>query len=158
VPNIREIRVEGHQNALFPPSCQDDDEVLASTKTFFDHSVDIVAGLNEKSRQIGWHVLVQLLSSPRRLSMEGQLLLFSGEPSGISERGAKILRLQDGVLTEDLCFRLTSGQMVEDDRHHDPSALDARLSMADVRVDRDPVFPVLRRAGSVCCRFLAHGH
>jgi len=34
--------------------------------------------------------------------MERHLLLFAGEPSGVSQRGAEILWLQDGVLTQDL--------------------------------------------------------
>src|SRR5215813_10610388 len=91
----------------------------------------------------------------RSLSTERVLLLFTSKPSRICERGAEILGLQRRVLTQDLCLRLTGRQIVENDRYHDPSALDARLSMADVRVNRDSVPPILRCPGSG--RFLGHG-
>src|SRR5580700_5823616 len=78
-------------------------------------------------------------------------LLLVGQPGGVSQSRGNVVRLQRGILAQDLLARLTGPKVIENDRDHNPGSLDARLAMANLGIDRNPLSPI----GRLGCRSLA---
>ena len=65
--------------------------------------------------------------------------LLLGQPRPVRRRRPHIFLAQRRVMLDDLGRREPGGERVKDHGHQDPGALDARLPVADGRIDRDPL-------------------
>src|SRR5262249_6113593 len=83
-------------------------------------------------------------------------LFLVGQPRGVTQGGVDVLRLQRGVLAQDLLARLAGPEVVENDRDQDAGPLDTGLAVANPGIDGNP-FPPIGQPGrrSFACHVVA---
>jgi hypothetical protein len=75
------------------------------------------------------------------------------EPRGVPKRCVDIERIKCRILPEDLLAALAGVEVILNDGDHDSRALDARLAVTDLGVDRDSI---PRGASAVLLMFPSH--
>ena len=142
--DVREIKVQGHQDTLLFAAPIEYVLVRPTGQAFGDGRFDIVPGFGQGNRGVPWNVLIGF--DP---NWHGRLALgrkrndpFPGQFGGIGDGGPNGRLRQSRILRDQLRGSETSRQVVEDDRHWNPGTGDAWYATHDLGCRLDVLLPI----------------
>ncbi len=142
---VGKVHVQSDQESTFVDATRQQIRIRRAMQPRSSGRFDVMAMRTQQRDQRGRKIFVSQELHLRLDSVESCVRkdFFSRDRRRILDGCLNIRFGELGVFLEDLSDGHAIGKGVQDNGHHDPSASDTYLAMADVRIDADSVHPTL---------------
>ena len=133
--DVAEVMVQGQQHLGGPASMLEQLLISGSVHADIHGTLDMNTGFTQGLDDVAGDAVV--CEDPHPSVLDEYAGGFFAQPRGELNRGQRVLAADAGVLLGDLVNRIAGRQQVQDVGDRDPGAPDARLSKANLRINRD---------------------